>query len=220
MVGLRHAKERGTAIFVVVLVVTLLTSVGLFAARITGSVDAATGYARQSAQAKGLAIYSSQMATAVLGSDSTSISGEMSRVVGAGVATFCATNRYAVNTECALRRHEDLVRVSLNGSGSPLLALQGEADHGSLGPLTGLSTVAGLEGNLQLEYFERMPATLPGYESGSNLKVQGPPRFEYGVTASAQIRPILGTVSAQWCSPDNQTSTANVQSIRMYVNAP
>ena len=54
-IGTRRAKarrqdERGAAVFIVVMVVTLLTAVGVFAIRSASLVDVASGYNRQSLQ--------------------------------------------------------------------------------------------------------------------------------------------------------------------------
>jgi hypothetical protein len=216
--------ERGTAIFVVVLVITLLTGIGLFAARVTGSVDAATGYARQAAQARALAIYAAQMAPGVLATDSASILIEMNTAKSAP-STKCPTNRL-LPMDCAVRNHHDLVRIS-NASvklSDALLAAQTETAPGSFGPSTGIAAasglVAGLEGNLNIEYFERVAAPpVSGNNKGGNNPSPTTP-FEYGITASAQIRSMTNATSEAWCASDDETSNANVQAIRMYVTVP
>jgi hypothetical protein len=212
-----HANERGTAIFVVVLVMSLLTGIGLFAARLTGSVDAATGYARQAAQARSLAVFASQLAPAVM----TSIGDQMDAARRTGQPTPCSANRYLPNMPCALRRHQDLVNSV--GSSNTLLTPQTDTTDGSLGPSTGITTVAGVEGNLHIEYFERFQAPPgKGNNAGSNGSGEMFKVYEYSIAASAQIRPILtvGSASAEWCGPDTKSSSANVQTVRMYVTAP
>jgi hypothetical protein len=216
-----HADERGTAIFVVVLVMSLLTGIGLFAARVTGSVDAATGYARQAAQARALAVFASQMAPAVM----TSIGEQMDAARRTGQPTPCSANRYLPNVPCALRRHQDLVNSSAVsvGSSTALLAPQTDTTEGSLGPSTGITTVAGVEGNLRIEFFERFQAPPgKGNNAGSNGSGEMFKVYEYSIAASAQIRPIpiVGSASAEWCSPNTKSSSANVQTVRMYVTAP
>lgn len=222
----RHVADRGTTVFVVVLVVTLLTAVGLFAARVTGSVDSATGYTRQSAQAKALALFAGQMSAAVLANDKDSIAAQMDLAKSSAANTQCPTNRYLPNVECAVRNQDDLNRVSTRSLGpvTNILIPQSESVHGSLGPRTSVASLKGLEGNLRAEYFERVAAPpLAGFSKGSN-DAGASPTFEYGVTASAQIRPLLRTVTAgansPWCSPDAEASNANVQTLRMYVTVP
>lgn len=220
-----RGRERGTAIFVVVLVVTLLTGVGLFAARVTGAVDSAAGYARQAAQAKALAVYAAQLAPGVLAADKESILIQMDLTKSASTATQCPTNRYAA-MECAVRNHPDLLRITTAsvGSTNPLLAAQSQTTSGSLGPGTGIAPVSGvstgLEGNLRAEYFEKVRAPTPaGEDKGSNGQSPRIP-FEFAITASAQIRPIIDSNSQDWCTSDSETSNANVQAIRMYVTVP
>jgi len=48
--GTRRQHERGAAVFIVVMVVTLLTAVGVYAIRSASLVDVASGYNRQSLQ--------------------------------------------------------------------------------------------------------------------------------------------------------------------------
>ena len=61
-----RGTERGAALFVVVMVITLLTAVGIFAARSTSLVDAATGYGRQAAQTLALADYGAKLVASEL----------------------------------------------------------------------------------------------------------------------------------------------------------
>ncbi|HMA93319.1 MAG TPA: hypothetical protein VKP30_11580 [Polyangiaceae bacterium] len=205
----------------VLLVVTLLTGIGLFAARVTGSVDAAAGFARQASQAKALALYAAQMSASVLANERDAIRREMSKAELA-TASPCVTNQYRA-APCALRRHQDLDRISaasLRQPGATVIVPQAEQAHGSLGPRTNLAAVAGLEGNLQVEYFERSAAAaMSGANQGGNAPGQSS-AFEYSVTAFAQIRPVINGTSTDWCSPDNESSTANVQAVRMYIVVP
>ncbi len=64
----RKRAERGAALFVVVLVLTLLTAVGLFAAQSATLVDRASGYSRQAAQTAYLAEYAVLASATQLGS--------------------------------------------------------------------------------------------------------------------------------------------------------
>jgi len=66
----RRASQQGAALFVVVLVLTLLTAVGLFAAQSATLVDRASGYSRQAAQTAYLAEYGVLASAAELGSGS------------------------------------------------------------------------------------------------------------------------------------------------------
>ncbi len=216
-----HSDERGTAIFVVVLVVTLLTGIGLFAARVTGSVDAATGNARQSAQARALALYAAQLAPVALAVEKTPIMSLMDRPKNGVAAPECPTNRFLPNVECAVRQHLDLAMLAnRTGAANGLLTAQAASTHGSLGPSTGMTALPGIEGNLRVEYFERTNAPPANGEcrGGNCGNVRTP--LEFAITASAQIRPIIGAANNDWCSPANTTSNANIQAVRLYVTVP
>lgn len=216
---LRRGGERGAAIFVVVLVITLLTGIGLFAARVTGSVDAAAGYARQAAQAKALSLYATQMSAAVLANEYDRIRLDMQAAEATATSSMCMTNGLRGNAPCALRRHPDLDRVSKTSlrKDNTVLVAQTEELAGSLGPRTNTSGPDGVEGNLLIEYFERVSAPrVAGFDQGSTASGQAH-TFEYGVTASAQIRPVISALNANWCTPDSEAASANVQAIRAYV---
>lgn len=62
----RNPRERGAAVFVVVMAITLLTAVGLFAAHSATLVDQASGYARLARQTQSIAEYGTLAAAAEL----------------------------------------------------------------------------------------------------------------------------------------------------------
>jgi hypothetical protein len=62
----RNQSERGAAVFVVVMAITLLTAVGLFAAHSATLVDQASGYARLARQTQSVAEYGTLTAAAEL----------------------------------------------------------------------------------------------------------------------------------------------------------
>lgn len=61
-------RERGAAVFVVVLAITMLAAVGLFAAHSATLIDQAAGYNRLARQTQQLAEYGTLLASAELGS--------------------------------------------------------------------------------------------------------------------------------------------------------
>ncbi|HEY5957590.1 MAG TPA: hypothetical protein VIV60_13585 [Polyangiaceae bacterium] len=211
-----NVGERGTAIFIVVMVVTLLTGIGLFAARVTGSVDAAMGYARQSAQTRALAVYAAQLAPSLLSALSYRAIAEMDATVATGTITPCPTNGTSPNQRCLIRNHQALA----TSFGIELITQQAETVPGSLGPSTGLTSVPGVDGNLRIEVFERYRlGVLPGFDFGGNSRGMG--TFdEYGVTAWAQVRPIITAPNPAWCGTVAESSTATVQAVRVNVIAP
>jgi hypothetical protein len=62
----RHEAERGAAVFIVVMVLTLLTAVGIFAVRSASLAEVAAGYDREAAQATLVAQYATTTAAAYL----------------------------------------------------------------------------------------------------------------------------------------------------------
>lgn len=67
-----HQRERGAAVFIVVMVVTLLTAVGIFAARSASLVDTASGYNRQSLQTEYVADYGVMLTASELSTQAVS----------------------------------------------------------------------------------------------------------------------------------------------------
>ncbi|MEI9939650.1 MAG: PilX N-terminal domain-containing pilus assembly protein [Pseudomonadota bacterium] len=65
--------ERGAAVFIVVMVLTLLTAVGLFAVRSASMADLAAGYDREGAQASLLAEYAITASAAYLAYDPSTV---------------------------------------------------------------------------------------------------------------------------------------------------
>jgi hypothetical protein len=73
MPGRTRQAERGAAVFIVVMVLTLLTAVGLFAVRSASLADLAAGYDREGAQAALVAEYAVTASAAFLANDPTTV---------------------------------------------------------------------------------------------------------------------------------------------------
>lgn len=69
----RRQGERGAAVFIVVMVLTLLTAVGLFAVRSASLADLAAGYDREGAQAALVAEYAITASAAYLANDPSTV---------------------------------------------------------------------------------------------------------------------------------------------------
>jgi hypothetical protein len=83
-----------------------------------------------------------------------------------------------------------------------------------------LASVTGVDGNIRIELFERYNlGVLPGFDFGSNTRGLGT-YDEYGVTAWAQVRPIITATNPLWCGTAAESSTATVQAVRVNVVAP
>ena len=96
--------ERGATVFVVVLAVTLLTAVGLFAAHSATMVDQAAGYARMARQTQQLAEYGTLAATAELGSGTAE--SHVAQLYQPG--NFCVANADRADASCYKRSYADL----------------------------------------------------------------------------------------------------------------
>lgn len=70
----RRQAERGAAVFIVVMVLTLLTAVGIFAVRSASLADVAAGYDREGAQAAFIAEYAVTSTAAYMANSSLSAS--------------------------------------------------------------------------------------------------------------------------------------------------
>jgi Tfp pilus assembly protein PilX len=68
-------RERGAALFLVVLVLTIVTAIGVFSMRSASLVDVATGYNRQSVQATLVAEYGARAAASYLENNPELVSG-------------------------------------------------------------------------------------------------------------------------------------------------
>lgn len=69
----RREGERGAAVFIVMMVLTLLTAVGLFAVRSASLADVAAGYDREGAQAGLVAEYAITASAAYLANDPSTV---------------------------------------------------------------------------------------------------------------------------------------------------
>jgi len=86
--------ERGAAVFIVVMVLTLLTAVGLFAVRSAGLADLAAGYDREGAQAALVAEYAVTASAAYLANDSSTVITGYKRSITSLDPAPCQTNAF------------------------------------------------------------------------------------------------------------------------------
>jgi hypothetical protein len=214
-----NVQERGTTVFVVVLVLTLLTGVGLFAARMTTSVDTATGYARQAVQAQGLSLYAGQLAANVLSNQAGVIKNSMEQAAGSSNGAVCPSNRGVTTAYCAYRSHVELADLTAV-SGQSLLVAPNLSAPGSLGPKRLSADVNGVEATMQIEFLD-VARAIPksGASMGSNTNTTETP-YEFGLNAWAQIRAATNVPSANWCLSDAASTGANIQAARLYIWVP
>lgn len=173
-----RTNERGAALFVVVLVLTLLTAVGLFAAHSATLVDQAAGYSRLASQTTYLAEYGTLLATSELGSGAASAYRE--RMLTAG--NTCRAN----------------LGVEESGVGKPPCLVFNLNDFTRLNSLAALDTSAlpNLTPHFSVEITD--PGTTGAPIAGTDLSGNGT-TFTYmkvTVTSISQMRPAGGSSAA------------------------
>lgn len=220
----RRNTERGAALFVVVMVITLLTAVGLFAARSTSLVDAATGYARQASQALALADYGAQVVASELGEGRSQRVFQLMDLRNQYCPTYGVQSNPTTAQPCyAFDNNQLQGRISQNTAGAvDLIAYQTTATDGSLGPkFPTTSFSSGVDGVLVVELFD--PFEISNIQGESATKAAG---REVTLNATAQVRPFSAAternqINATWCSTNaNAASAASLLSVRSQVIVP
>lgn len=197
----RRAGERGAAVFVVVMAITLLTAIGLFAAHSATLVDQAAGYTRLARQTQYLAEYGTLVAAAELGA------GAADEYV-AKLATgndACSANQGAVGAPCYKLFSNELQARSVAGGGAKLIETTAvDGTPGSFGK------TAQTFGEFAVQLTDPGPIGRPI----AGTDVGGQDGFGYikvTATTTAQIRS-----SPEACS-DDVTTTIGQQSLRAHL---
>lgn len=205
---LRRRRERGATVFIVVMVISLLTGIGIYAARSASMVDAAAGNARQAVQTRYMAEYGTLSVLAELGS-------------GAGAQYLSMVK--AATDDC---RSTQFVDVDVAGrppcykvfmgelaqGGRQFLNDPDEDGPGSLGGPVNLvqDALIGLRGNFVVELTDPVQTSTP--VAGTDVGGTGP-RFEYVTLTATSIGQVLPTDSLAACDA-RAASVAATQQIR------
>jgi hypothetical protein len=211
-----RARERGAAVFIVVMVITLLTAIGIFAVRSASLLSTSSGYARRAAQAHYMAEYALSLTIAELG---TGTAGAYYEEMINGKDTCRATSNIVLpngaRAPCyTLHMRELAARVDQHYSGRRLVepAVDGNpAVPGSLGPFPPSSQSA-LAGDFVIELTDPGPANTP--VAGTDIGGTGT-AFRYmqlALTATGQIMP----AAANACD-DATSGSSGIQSVRAHV---
>ena len=210
-------RERGAAVFIVMMAIVLLTGIGVFAVRTASMVDVAAGYDRQATQTHHLSELAGRTAAGYATPDIV----RMMLNDRAQTPERCLANTHPVSGAtpgglvCYRIAHERLEEriAAVSSDTDTLLRPQTDSEHGSLGPFLGTdaaSITTPLEGQVLLEL------TDPNEES-EGVGTRG--KLEVIVTAHAQIRP--GTGGARpWCAPQTSSMGASVQLLRAQLGIP
>lgn len=220
-----HRTERGAALFVVVMVVTLLTAVGLFAVRSTSLVDAATGYARQAAQTTALADYGLQLVASELGQGRAERVFQLMDQRNQYCPSYDFTPALPTPQPCYAFDYNQLeTRVQQNTlNAANVIEYQTASGDGSLGPkFLSAGTPNGVDGVLVVEIFDSFE--ISNIQGQSATKPSG---REVTINSMAQVRPFLGALvqanqsTSTWCSANAGASTAaSLLSVRSQVVVP
>jgi hypothetical protein len=169
----RRQQERGVAIFVVVLALTLLTGVGVWSMRTTSLVDQASGYARAAAQTQYLAEMGIQTSSAVL-----SLEGQAStadRIARGKVPGIKPDDCQGAKTleYCRVFELSDIDTVTKDnavpgvspGSGQ---AVFDDTAGGSFNPMRSAVAISLLQGEFRVEMTDAQDAYMAGTEVGKS----------------------------------------------------
>jgi len=212
---MRHKRERGAALFVVVMVITLLTAVGIFAARSTSLVDAATGYGRQAAQTLALADHGAKLVASELGQ------GRAPRVFQIMDLRnqYCPSYGSSLTTPqpCYVYDYSQLELRVMQNAGFNVLDFQ-SANPGSLG--TPIIDSSGIDGVLLVELYD--PFEISNIKGESASKPSG---REVTINSIAQVRPFSATTqpsqnNSLWCSNDPASTSASLLRVRTQIIVP
>lgn len=193
----RRRRERGMAVFLVVLVLTLVSAIGVFSMRSASLIDLATGFNRQNVQATLLAEYGARAAASYLG-EHTGLSESTVAVTG------CAPALIALNPSASCLVLKTSLLSDLYTSSAPVAFNDG---------LTGLLGPSGDPTQIQAEFVTELVepgmATVsasPGFES-ADVK-------EITLTSIARVYPTDST-STGICTSGSR-GTLSQQSLRAH----
>ena len=223
----RRTSERGAAVFIVVMVITLLTAVGLFAARAASVVDLAVGYDRQAVQTQFLSEYAGRVGALEIADSTKATAYNRLLQEAAGGGEKCPSNADVPSTlptpPCLKLETSELDGFVKANFSHDLLELQDDDVAGSLGPPLKSSTNA-MEGALMVEVIDSFQTleSPPGMDKGNT--VRAPISIQLTLTSWAQVRSVpVGQLALgnPWCAASTQSAgSASVQRVRAYVTAP
>ena len=171
-------SERGATVLVVVMVLTLVTAIGVFAVRNSSKIDQAVGYSRQSSQTAALAELGTTAALSEFGANKASL--YVTQMINRPETCFANGQLPNTSTPCARLFRADIEASTLD----TLLEPTGAGEVGSLGP------TGSMMGDIYVEVTERYPTGRP--VAGTDLSGTGGVELKYAkvtLTTTAQIRP-------------------------------
>jgi len=221
MVTQARSGQRGAAVFIVVMVLTLLTAIGIFAIHSASLVTVASGHVRQGAQTMHFGEYAVRTAIAELG-DPTKTSYYVKRAEGS--PEQCMVNRRlsaasAAAASCYPLQTPDIARSIQNNYASATVLVPQTADtDGSLGPrftAAGDPTSA-LEGVFSVEIHDSYRGQPVAGMKAGDASISS---RTVTLTGYAQIR-MVGPGGAPFCPAANLAQSASMQAVRAFVTLP
>lgn len=210
----RGSGERGVALFVVVMAVTLLSAVGLFAAHSATQVDQAAGYDRLARQTQQMAEYGTIATAADFGTGAAKAYLELavSNAAASSTSTKCMANANRSGVPCFFRDYGDIDSQTMAGAGEHLLTDQSGDVPNVLGVANGSGDITGTFHSEVTDIADSGLAV-----PGTNLGDPNAPQYKrITVTTYAQTRPL----DAANCAADTTTGTSIVtaqQAMRAHV---
>lgn len=218
-----HARnqQRGAAVFIVVMVLTLLTAIGIFAIRSASLVTVASGHLRQEAQTAHFGEYALRAAISEVGAPDLTTYYVMERTSRNRAQDSCLVNRgleaAGISSPCTkLGPGEIEQSIQKNFAGETLIVPQTPTTDGSLGPRLGTvaDPTATLEGVFSEELHDvfRAPGTLVGLDVAKQQFVP----MNLTITGYAQIRTAAPGAAGQ-CPAASMGPTASLQAVRAFL---
>ncbi len=195
-----RSSERGAAVFIVVMVITVLAAIGVFAVRSASLAQLASGYVRQSAQNQHISEYG---LLAVV-TEMNTLRRDLYRTQMVTRPSFCYATQHAANPACYKFNGQDIQVNVTNPLFESAVVADGETiEAGSLGPLPMMPLFA-------VEMFDLGPAAraTPGSDVGGTSGTRM--RYEQ-VTAVSTGRVQLDVVGSPICSDEAVAGTATTK---------
>ena len=175
------AGERGAAVFVVVLVISLLSALGMFAVRSAMLTNLTAGYNRQMVQTHYMTEFALSLMASELGG--TARQNYADEMWSGKYPTLCAGGSTLTNATCFPVYYSDLQgRVQTYTAANVLLIPAVAGTPGSLGP-------AALEGDLRVELTDIHEAMPPVRGMDLTGTSASPRYYSVTLTATGQVRP-------------------------------
>lgn len=209
----RYREQRGNALFIVLMVITLLTAVGLFAMRSASLSNQAAGYNRQGVQTLYLAEFAARSVAAELVGKEQHYFNRIIRGTSSG-GDDCRANRdlaTLVGPErppCAKLLSQDI----WNRANAAFPGNVGTADSPDLLGTLGSSE---LEGAFVVEMTDLSRVGVP--IAGEDTAPEGFKHMQVLLTATAQVRPLAPAGSTETECVDALSVTSSLQNLRARV---